>query len=110
MAAIQEISDLEQLESKATRILYDITKELGEAKCKTDVQCKSLPIGHKSCGGPANYLVYSVIDSDEKRLLKLSKEHMLVHRQINRIKQLISTCEMLMPPPVACINEKCQLK
>ena len=104
------MNNVETLEEKAEQLLTQINRHIGDAACSEQSQCKALAIGHRSCGGPSAYLAYSTLSIDENELLRLSKEHTATHREINRIKGLMSTCEMLMPPPIACENGKCKIQ
>ena len=100
--------EIAALNNQSHTILYRIKRLIGPATCTQDEQCSALPIGYKSCGGPSGYLVYSSQYSNEKSLHKLALRHREIHRQINQLQQLISTCEFLTPPQVACVKGKCQ--
>ncbi|MDX1812405.1 MAG: hypothetical protein R3240_10685 [Gammaproteobacteria bacterium] len=101
---------VEQLHAEAEKIANTIQTEIGSATCDSDAQCKALPMGHRACGGPAYYLVYSTKVGDEDKLKSLANKHTAIHREINRINQTLSICEFLMPPPVSCIQGTCKAK
>lgn len=79
-----------------------ILAEIGEAGCDSDVQCRTIAIGAKACGGPQAYLAYSIKGTSEDRL------HRLVARQREAQKAelarsgLVSDCAMVSDPGAVC--------
>ncbi len=100
---------LQSLESKLNTTQQQIQTIIGDASCENPSQCRVLPIGSRPCGGPAKYIAYSILNTDVKRLKVLAQQHRVTQRQINRIKKLVSTCEMVLQPPVACVNKHCSI-
>jgi hypothetical protein len=45
-----------------------IAGQVGDAPCSSPTVCRTLAMGAKPCGGPREYLVYSVSFSDSARL------------------------------------------
>ncbi|MDH5544027.1 MAG: hypothetical protein OEZ43_00450 [Gammaproteobacteria bacterium] len=85
-----------------------IEKIIGDAICQTDEQCKSVAMGNKACGGPAFYLTYSQLNTDEKKLTSLAQHHQELARQYNQITGMMSDCMVVMPPPLKCVEQRCQ--
>ena len=56
-------------------LMQQITAEIGTARCEQDSQCRSLPVGHKACGGPTGHLAWSTAVSQESRLTALAQQH-----------------------------------
>ena len=42
----------------------DIIEFIGEPTCKDSTNCRSIAFGDKPCGGPWEYLIYSVVEFD----------------------------------------------
>ena len=73
-------------------------------------QCALIPYGHKPCGGPESYIVYSQMDMDENDIDEL-------HDKVRRYNQLdafikssqgiMSTCDITPEPEVRFENGRC---
>ena len=50
------------------RMAGDFPRLVGAARCENVAQCRSIGIGAKPCGGPWDYLIYSILDTDVKLL------------------------------------------
>jgi len=96
------LGDNEQLQS-ITYVSDLIDKLIGDAKCETNSQCTSIPVGHRACGGPSSYIVYSTLNTNKNKLMKLSEIHMELSRKFTRG---FSICIYESPPIVVC-NNKC---
>jgi len=94
---------------KMDRVMTEMTQLIGDASCTDNKQCASLAIGAKPCGGPRSYRVYSTVNTDAQKLTELSQQFKSLNKQYNRESGLMSDCMMVMPPPVACINNTCQV-
>lgn len=93
-----------------TRQLQLRLERLTENKgCEQDNQCKVIGVGARPCGGPDQYLLYSTLHTDEKMLSYTNDRYQKLKKQQNEKLGLMSTCQMLMPPATACIENKCAL-
>ncbi|MFV1985080.1 MAG: hypothetical protein ACC657_16145, partial [Thiohalomonadales bacterium] len=99
------LGDNEQLQN-ITYVSDLIDKLIGDAKCETNSQCTSIPLGHRSCGGPSGYIVYSTLNTNKNKLIKLSEIHMELSRKFSRG---LSICIYESPPNVIC-KKKCVRK
>ncbi|MGH8446781.1 MAG: hypothetical protein ACREVL_16035, partial [Solimonas sp.] len=81
--------------------------EIGDAAAETVADCAAEPIGHRPCGGPSGYVVYSKRTGNEIRILGLAESTRDLGRQIDEGSGLMSTCEMRMPPEVALRKGRC---
>ena len=50
-----------------------LQRMVGDAACTQDAQCRTLPWGHKSCGGPQRWVAWSTARSDEADLQALAQ-------------------------------------
>ncbi len=93
-----------------TRQLQLRLERLTENKgCEQDNQCKVIGVGARPCGGPDQYLIYSTLHTDEKMLSYTNDRYQKLKKQQNEKLGLMSTCQMLMPPVSACIENKCAI-
>jgi hypothetical protein len=102
-AAVSERADT--LSSNALR--ESIAQQVGTAACSSPAVCRTLPLGSKPCGGPRQYLIYSLAVTDSARLAADAARYSQAEAQRNREKGLMSDCSMLIEPQVSCISGKC---
>jgi hypothetical protein len=85
----------------------EIKAMVGTAAATEPLQCKKTGLGHKPCGGPASYLIYSTQGLDEARLLqKVSRYNQLVQAEQERLG-LVSDCAIVPEPGVALVGGFC---
>ena len=84
-----------------------IARQVGTAACSSSAVCRSLPLGSKPCGGPRQYLVYSLSVTDSAQLAADAARYSRAEAQRNREKGLVSDCSMLIEPQVNCVSGKC---
>jgi hypothetical protein len=84
-----------------------IARQVGTAACSSPAVCRTLPLGAKPCGGPREYLVYSLSVTDSVRLAANAARYNELEAQSNREKRLVSDCSMLIAPRVSCVSGKC---
>jgi len=90
-------------------LLQRISAEVGEARCSSAADCRTLPIGHKACGGPAGWMAWSATASDGARLQALARD--LAQRQRKRAEAdgMVSTCSVVRDPGADCLAGRCVL-
>jgi hypothetical protein len=93
------------LSSNALR--ESIAQQVGTATCSSPAVCRTLPMGSKPCGGPRQYLVYSLAVTDSARLAADAARYNQAEAQRNREKSLVSDCSMLIQPQVSCVSRRC---
>ncbi len=85
-----------------------IHKQVAERGCQHDAQCASIAFGIKSCGGPIKYLVYSSAHTDVAELNPLIEKYNHLNKRLIEEDGLLSTCEFISQPVVACVRGECQ--
>ena len=75
--------------------------------CNSSSQCRTAPVGAKSCGGPRTYLVYCVATTDSVALFRKLAELEAAEKKYNEKSGLASTCEFRMPPGVTASGGSC---
>lgn len=88
-------------------LLAEIKVLVGTAAATEPAQCKKTGFGHKACGGPASYLIYSTQGLDEALLLqKVARYNQLDQAEQER-QGLMSDCAVVPEPGVALVGGFC---
>ena len=90
-------------------LLQKIQEEIGSAECDNASQCKTLPVGHKSCGGPEGYLAYSTKSGNGKQLMALAEQYAAARKAENERSGMLSNCMMEPDPGATCVANRCVL-
>ena len=92
------------------------SKTLGELRalgrnpgCTADQQCKTVPVGAKSCGGPESYMAYSTASVSADKAQALAERYRKEREAENKASGLVSDCRYLMDPGASCRAGSCQL-
>jgi len=95
-------ADYEELEK-----LYAEIKTLSESRSCSDASLwKFTALGAKACGGPTQYIAYSV-EIDTNYFLDLTHTYTTKMKAFNTRYNIISDCAMVMPPDaVTCEDGK----
>jgi hypothetical protein len=91
----------------AQALFRQIRDEIGEPTCSSAAQCRSTPVGHKACGGPEAYVVWSTTVSDGTRLRQLIDAYTRARQDDNQRSGRISDCSMVTDPGARCEAGRC---
>jgi hypothetical protein len=75
---------------------------IGDAACRDDAQCRTLPVGSLACGGPASYMPWSTLRSNEAALNAAAAP--LAQRRPGSAPGEMSICRMLPDPGARCVT------
>lgn len=103
-------SKSDPIQQNMSKLDADIQAIIGSANCTSTMQCQSIGFGDKPCGGFSSYLIYSDLSTDIETLKKHVSQYNKLSEIWNRENNISSTCDMLMPPPLACHQQTCQQK
>lgn len=93
--------------ARMAQLLQEIKQLVGTAAADELAQCRKVGFGHKPCGGPASYLIYSVKDLDEPQLLsKVTLYNQLMQAEHQRLG-LVSDCAIVPEPGIALVGGVC---
>jgi hypothetical protein len=101
--AKDEESDIARLNSMRGEIL----EMAGGAKCFNSSNCRYISLGVKACGGPAGYLIYSVVTVNEIELLRRVEEYNRFNKILIEEYGWISDCMVVPAPVVGCKDGQC---
>jgi hypothetical protein len=91
---------IEKLEAEAKAI----AKTSG---CATAAECRSAPVGSRGCGGPRYYIPYCAATTDSAALFRKLDQIVAAEKAYNARYQIMSTCEMRLPPALAVTGGAC---
>lgn len=86
-----------------------IQEEIGTAECDNASQCRTMPVGHKSCGGPEGYVAYSTKAGNTERLLALGEQYAAARKTENERSGILSNCMVERDPGATCVANRCVL-
>lgn len=73
-------------------------------------QCSMFPYGHKACGGPETYVVYSQKDMSDETIAEL-ENHVERYNQLDAFikttRGIVSTCDVTPEPEIRYENGRC---
>ena len=92
-----------------SRTLAELRALGSGAACNSDQQCKTVPVGAKSCGGPESYMAYSTAKASPDKANALAERYRKEREAENRSSGLVSDCRYLMDPGAQCRAGTCQL-
>ena len=95
------------LQSRIEVIEAEIRTRIGAALCTADSDCRALPIGALACGGPSRFLPYSIQNTDEGPLGRLSEDHRRLSAELVALRGTVGPCVVLQTPTADC--ERSQL-
>lgn len=118
-AALQQTAEQQSLlqapvraggsEMKSADLYQQIKTLVGDANASNASFCRKVGVGHRPCGGPESYLVYSSEGIDEPKLLALIAQYGSLRKAEHEASGMMSTCEMIPEPSVVWANGQCKL-
>lgn len=87
--------------------MQQIKTEIGDAACDNSQQCRTLPVGHRACGGPDGYLAYSTKSSDSGKLARMAADDSAARKEQATKSGMISTCQAILDPGATCSAGRC---
>ena len=80
-----------------------------DATCTEHGQCRTVPVGATPCGGPQEYLPYSMTRTNEKALLELAARYKAERQAQNGAGGMMGACRYIPDPGAVCTAGACQL-
>lgn len=114
--SIEELGDIDDPQTVRTHTQehVELQQELREVLQNTEAdsreQCAMIPYGHKPCGGPETYLVYSQRDMSEDDISELHdnvRRYNQLDAFIKASQQMMSTCDITPQPEIRFENGRC---
>lgn len=102
------MSESEKMASRMDLINEQVNAMVSDKSCSETTECRAVELGEKPCGGPVEYVIYSVTSVDEAQLLKKVREYNELSRKQNSLTGAVSTCMLRLPPEVECYAGSCR--
>jgi len=97
----------ERDQRRLRRMRAQIEALVGEARCESEADCRYIGLGAKPCGGPWEYLVYSVAQTDSARLAERVAAYNQFEAEMNQKYGYVSDCSLPLEPQVGCVEGRC---
>lgn len=101
-------SSIGALEDEITNLKSSIHSLNQELNCSQDEDCQALGLGSRPCGGPADFIAVSTMNTNYDQILTLADELEEKSRIKNIQQGLAGTCDMIVPPDIRCVSNVCQ--
>jgi len=86
----------------------EIRQLAGDGRCSESSQCRAIPIGKRDCGGPDEYVVFSTVTAKAAALEARAAAYTALQEEILRDRAGVGSCEIILEPKVACVQQRCQ--
>lgn len=91
-------------------LLAEMRALAGAAACTDSVQCRTVPLGARACGGPEGYLAYSSAATAAAPMQALADRYAEQRRAAHASSGMLSTCQFMPDPGAVCRAGACQLR
>lgn len=91
----------------AVELRERITLMIDAARCNNIVNCRVLGLGSRPCGGPEDYVAYSIWDTQVDEIRSLAAEYNFLREEVDAAAGKVGTCDVLPEPAVNCVNARC---
>jgi hypothetical protein len=88
-------------------LVAELEALIGSAEAESEAACRVVAVGHKACGGPAEYRVYSATDSDADAVEALAERIAELDREAIERFGLVSDCAVAPEPAPALVDGQC---
>ncbi len=90
-------------------LLARIKAGIGAARCSSDAQCRSLGLGEKPCGGPAQWWAWSTSSPQAAQLPAWGAQLAALAKQRNTSSGMAGNCLYQPDPGTVCQAQRCVL-
>ena len=92
----------------AARLRQEIAAVISEASwCRNIVNCRVIGLGARPCGGPEEYVAFSIWNNTGDELRNLVTEYNLLKEELMLDSDEVGTCEVLPKPNTNCLQSRC---
>ena len=76
--------------------------------CDSVGQCRTAPLGWRSCGGPRDYIAWCAATTDSAALFRKLAELEAAEKEYNLRSGMMSSCEVRQPPRISLSGGRCR--
>lgn len=88
--------------------MQEVRRLIGEARCTGNQACRTIALGARACGGPQDYLAWSVQQTDGRTLATAAERANRLARAALANSDALSTCEHVPDPGALCVAGQCR--
>lgn len=96
------------LQERLSRLEHEARELAHTEGCDSLAQCRTAPLGWRSCGGPRDYVTYCAATTDTLALFRKLAELEAGEKEYNLKSGMMSTCIMRQPPRLSLSGGKCR--
>jgi hypothetical protein len=96
------------LQERLSRLEHEARELAHTSGCDSLAQCRTAPLGWRSCGGPRDYIAYCAASTDTVALFRKLAELEAAEKEYNLKSGMMSTCIMRQPPRISLSGGKCR--
>ena len=96
------------MQERLSRLEHEARELAHTGGCDSVAQCRTAPVGWRSCGGPRDYLVYCAATTDTVALFRKLAELEAAEKDYNLKSGMMSSCIMRRPPQVSLRGGSCR--
>jgi len=85
-------------------LLAKVNRHIGRAQCSDDMQCRSLALGARACGGPEAYVAWSVLGTDAAAVKRAAERYTQWQTQAQSRSNAQSICMIEVDPGAVCVR------
>jgi len=90
------------------RLRQEIAAVISKANwCRNIVNCRVIGLGARPCGGPEEYVAFSIWNNTGDELGNLVTEYNLLKEELMLDSDEVGTCEVLAKPNANCAQSRC---
>ena len=80
-----------------------VDRVIGVPACSTDVDCRTVALGEKACGGPLLYRAWSLRRTDSKALVAAAARYAATQGARLDASGMVSNCALVADPGARCV-------
>lgn len=103
-------TDQIKIQSRLDTLNMNISQMAEQGNCTSDVQCRTVAVGTRPCGGPKTYYAYSTENPDASLLMSRVSEYNRLEKQLLTANRPISDCRIINDPGAQCLANRCVLR
>lgn len=88
---------------------FDIEMLTQQSTCNTDLECQTIGVGSKPCGGFRYYFAYSTSSSDLTAIMSLVREYNVLDNKLDHRIESVDKCTAGIDPGASCRAQRCVL-
>lgn len=103
-------TDQIKIQSRLDTLNMNISQMAEQGSCTADVQCRTVGVGSRPCGGAKTYYAYSTENPDASLLMTRVSEYDKLEKRLIKADRPITDCRIINDPGAQCLANRCVLR